>query len=132
MRLWEESRERIEEGGIPVAAERRLESLGSEGSLFTSGLSVREFSLLNRMGYSPAGQVMGASVVRPGLQQPIEGLALLVRQHCGHGVMGDALGAAPRPVQGKLDHRRARRQDPAPTQLVECQHGQPPGARATP
>ena len=28
------------EGGIPLAAQRRLQALGSEESLFTSGLSV--------------------------------------------------------------------------------------------
>ena len=31
------------EGGIPLASERRLQALGSEGSLFTSGLSVNEY-----------------------------------------------------------------------------------------
>ena len=63
-----ESRERIERGGIPAAAERRLEELGASGGFFTSGLSVSEFSLVNQMGARPIAQVMGASVVRPGLQ----------------------------------------------------------------
>lgn len=63
-----ESRERIEGGGIPMAAAQRLEALGAGGSFFTSGLSVAEFSLVNRLGFAPVGQVMGASVVRPGLQ----------------------------------------------------------------
>ena len=36
--------------------------------LFTSGLSVREFALLDRLGPQPLRQVMGASVVRPGWQ----------------------------------------------------------------
>lgn len=63
-----ESRERIERGGIPVAAERRLEALGADGSFFTSGLSVSEFSLVNALRLRPVAQVMGASVVRPGLQ----------------------------------------------------------------
>ena len=36
--------------------------------MFTSGLSVSEFSLLSRLGPRPLAQVMGASVVRPGLQ----------------------------------------------------------------
>jgi len=31
---------RIEAGGIPLEAERRLKALGADGSLFTSGLSV--------------------------------------------------------------------------------------------
>lgn len=62
-----ESLARIEQGGIPVAAERRLQGLGS-GSLFTSGLGVGEFALLDRMGPRPLAQVMGASVVRTGWQ----------------------------------------------------------------
>ncbi len=62
------ARRRIEEGGIPAGAEQRLQSLGTGGSLFTSGLSVNEFALLRRMGPQPLAQVMGASVVRPGWQ----------------------------------------------------------------
>jgi uncharacterized protein YbjQ (UPF0145 family) len=59
---------RIEAGGIPGRAEERLRALGSGGSLFTSGLSVNEFALLDRLGPQPLAQVMGASVVRPGWQ----------------------------------------------------------------
>jgi uncharacterized protein YbjQ (UPF0145 family) len=59
---------RIEEGGIPLAAAQRLRTLSAEGSLFTSGLSVNEFALLNRLGQQPLAQVMGASVVRTGWQ----------------------------------------------------------------
>ncbi|MBV9604723.1 MAG: heavy metal-binding domain-containing protein [Solirubrobacterales bacterium] len=59
---------RIEAGGIPAGAEERLKALGSGGSLFTSGLSVKEFALLGRMGPQPLAQVMGASVVRTGWQ----------------------------------------------------------------
>lgn len=64
----DESRGRIESGGIPLAAEQRLQALGAEGALFTSGLSVNEFALLGRLGPRPLAQVMGASVVRTGLQ----------------------------------------------------------------
>jgi uncharacterized protein YbjQ (UPF0145 family) len=63
-----ESLARIEQGGIPAGAERRLQELAAEGSLFTSGLSVGEFALLDRMGPQPLAQVMGASVVRTGWQ----------------------------------------------------------------
>jgi uncharacterized protein YbjQ (UPF0145 family) len=56
------------EGDIPLAAQRRLQALGSEGSLFTSGLSVNEFALLDKMGPRPLAQVMGASVIRVGWQ----------------------------------------------------------------
>ncbi len=64
----DESLERIESGGIPLAAEQRLRNLGAGGSMFTSGLSVKEFALLRQMGPQPIAQVMGASVVRVGYQ----------------------------------------------------------------
>jgi uncharacterized protein YbjQ (UPF0145 family) len=57
---------RIEAGGIPLSAERRLQALGTDGSLFTSGLSVNEFALLGVVGPRPLAQVMGGSVVRLG------------------------------------------------------------------
>ena len=63
-----ESRARIEAGGIPASAEARLNVLATDGSLFTSGLSVNEFALLEQMGPRPLAQVMGASVVRTGWQ----------------------------------------------------------------
>ncbi|MDQ6606258.1 MAG: heavy metal-binding domain-containing protein, partial [Actinomycetota bacterium] len=63
-----ESRQRIEEGGIPRRAQERLKGLAADGSLFTSGLSVNEFALLSRLGPAPLAQVMGASVVRTGWQ----------------------------------------------------------------
>jgi uncharacterized protein YbjQ (UPF0145 family) len=59
---------RIEAGGIPSRAAERLRMLGSGDSLFTSGLSVNEFALLDRLGPQPLAQVMGASVVRTGWQ----------------------------------------------------------------
>jgi Putative heavy-metal-binding len=59
---------RIEAGGIPTRAEERLKALGVGGPLFTSGLSVNEFALLDRLGPQPLAQVMGASVVRTGWQ----------------------------------------------------------------
>ena len=63
-----ESLARIEAGGIPSGAQARLKALGTEGSLFTSGLSVNEFALLEQLGPQPLAQVMGASVVRTGWQ----------------------------------------------------------------
>jgi hypothetical protein len=56
----------IEAGGIPLAAERGLQALGTGGSLFTSGPSVKELSLLGAVGPRPLAQVMGGSVVRVG------------------------------------------------------------------
>jgi len=67
-RETDESLERIESGGIPLEAEQRLRGLGTEGSMFTSALSVKEFALLRRMGPQPLAQVMGASVIRTGFQ----------------------------------------------------------------
>jgi uncharacterized protein YbjQ (UPF0145 family) len=63
-----ESLSRIEGGGIPRQAQERLQALAGAGSLFTSGLSVNEFALLDRLGPQPLAQVMGASVVRAGWQ----------------------------------------------------------------
>jgi hypothetical protein len=59
---------RIEAGGIPTRAQERLRALGADGSMFTSGLSVSEFALLDRLGPQPLAQVMGASVIRTGWQ----------------------------------------------------------------
>lgn len=59
---------RLREGGITDRAEERLSGSAGGRALFTSGLSVREFALLGRLGPEPVAQVMGASVVRPGWQ----------------------------------------------------------------
>ena len=67
----EESRRRIEAGGLPVAAEARLRQLASSDGkpkLFTSDLSVQEFSLLAGMGVQPLTQVMGSSIYNVGWQ----------------------------------------------------------------
>ena len=63
-----ESLARIEAGGIPPGAEARLKEIAGDGALFTSGLSVNEFALLDQLGPQPLAQVMGASVVRTGWQ----------------------------------------------------------------
>jgi uncharacterized protein YbjQ (UPF0145 family) len=63
-----ESLDRVAAGGIPRSAAERLKALVGADSLFTSGLSVNEFALLDRLGPQPVAQVMGASVVRPGWQ----------------------------------------------------------------
>jgi uncharacterized protein YbjQ (UPF0145 family) len=55
-----ESLARIADGGIPSGAEARLKALAAEGALFTSGLSVNEFALLDQLGPQPLAQVMGA------------------------------------------------------------------------
>jgi uncharacterized protein YbjQ (UPF0145 family) len=62
-----ESLKRIEAGGIPADAERRLRELAG-GGLFTSTLGVAEFALLSSLGPAPLAQVMGASVHQVGSQ----------------------------------------------------------------
>ena len=87
---------RIEGGGIPSSAEERLKALGRGGGLFTSGLSVNEFALLDRMGPQPLSQVMGASVVRTGWQylpalEPTQTMVTPVTRYGGPGPTGYSL-----------------------------------------
>jgi uncharacterized protein YbjQ (UPF0145 family) len=59
----------IEAGGIPVAAQERLEELRTqEGRFFTSDLSVNEFLLARQGGFRALTQVMGSSVYHVGWQ----------------------------------------------------------------
>jgi uncharacterized protein YbjQ (UPF0145 family) len=59
----EDSISRLENGGIPVMAEQRLQALrGSASALFTTGLSVNEFALTQATGLRPVSQVMGSCV----------------------------------------------------------------------
>jgi uncharacterized protein YbjQ (UPF0145 family) len=71
----QESLARIEAGGIPIAAERRLRELrgvpGKEGGRagsFTSDLSVSGFALCHQLGLEPLSQVMGSSIYQMGYQ----------------------------------------------------------------
>jgi uncharacterized protein YbjQ (UPF0145 family) len=59
---------RVEQGGIPLAAERRLRELGERGGAFTSDLSVADFALCHRLGLRPVSQVMGSSIYQVGYQ----------------------------------------------------------------
>ena len=70
-----ESLARIEAGGIPIAAERRLRELrgssgedGGRGVSFTSDLSVNGFALCHQLGLEPLSQVMGSSIYQMGYQ----------------------------------------------------------------
>jgi uncharacterized protein YbjQ (UPF0145 family) len=76
------SLERIEAGGIPVSAERRLRELreggrggareaarsGARGGAFTSDLSINGFALTRQLGLTPLSQVMGSSIYQMGYQ----------------------------------------------------------------
>src|ERR1700722_17415455 len=67
----EESRRRVEAGGLPLAAEERLRQLASidgKPGLFSSDLSVQEFALLAGFGVQPLTQVMGSSIYNVGWQ----------------------------------------------------------------
>jgi len=67
-REQELSLERVEAGGIPIAAERRLRELGERGGAFTSDLSVGDFALCHQLGLKPVSQVMGSSIYQVGYQ----------------------------------------------------------------
>jgi uncharacterized protein YbjQ (UPF0145 family) len=67
-REQEQSLERVEAGGIPLAAERRLRELGERGGAFTSDLSVGDFALCRQLGLKPVSQVMGSSIYQVGYQ----------------------------------------------------------------
>ncbi|HEY3960807.1 MAG TPA: heavy metal-binding domain-containing protein [Solirubrobacteraceae bacterium] len=72
-----ESLARIEAGGIPLSAERRLRELGGtqrqvgEGGKvgsFTSDLSINGWALCRQLGLTPLSQVMGSSIYQMGYQ----------------------------------------------------------------
>ncbi len=64
----QESLQRIERGGITVAAERRLSELREHGGLFTSDLTVNGWALASQLGLRPLSQVMGSSIYQMGYQ----------------------------------------------------------------
>jgi uncharacterized protein YbjQ (UPF0145 family) len=59
---------RIEAGGIPLSAERRLSELREGSGSFTSDLSVADFALCRQLGLRPLSQVMGSSIYQMGYQ----------------------------------------------------------------
>jgi uncharacterized protein YbjQ (UPF0145 family) len=61
---------RIEQGGIPLSAERRLSELRERDGAgsFTSDLSVNGFALCHQLGLKPLSQVMGSSIYQMGYQ----------------------------------------------------------------
>jgi uncharacterized protein YbjQ (UPF0145 family) len=67
-REQEQSLARIEAGGIPLSAERRLSELSRRGGSFTSDLSVNGFALCHQLGLKPLSQVMGSSIYQMGYQ----------------------------------------------------------------
>jgi uncharacterized protein YbjQ (UPF0145 family) len=63
-----ESLRRVESGGIPINAERRLSELRDGGGSFTSDLSVSGFALCHQLGLQVLSQVMGSSIYQMGFQ----------------------------------------------------------------
>src|SRR3954454_10434373 len=59
---------RVEAGGIPLDAERRILELAGGDTAFTSGLSVADFALARLDRVRPICQVMGSSVYKVGWQ----------------------------------------------------------------
>ncbi|HTD20544.1 MAG TPA: hypothetical protein VK667_13555, partial [Ktedonobacteraceae bacterium] len=65
----EASQRSLEAGGLPLQAQRRLsEEVQAGHPLFTSDLSVKEFSLVRNQGYTALSQVMGSSIYQVGWQ----------------------------------------------------------------
>jgi uncharacterized protein YbjQ (UPF0145 family) len=66
----QQSLARIEQGGIPLSAERRLSELRERDGVgtFTSDLSVNGFALCHQLGLKPLSQVMGSSIYQMGYQ----------------------------------------------------------------
>jgi uncharacterized protein YbjQ (UPF0145 family) len=60
----------IEAGGLPLGAQERLKEIAAGGGagVFSSDLSVQEYSLLTGLGVKPVTQVMGSSIYRVGWQ----------------------------------------------------------------
>jgi uncharacterized protein YbjQ (UPF0145 family) len=67
-REQEESLERLERGGLPLDAERRLQRMAQQGGAFTSDLSVPEFALARQLQLRPLAQVMGSCIYQVGYQ----------------------------------------------------------------
>jgi uncharacterized protein YbjQ (UPF0145 family) len=54
----------LERGGLPLAAQERIEELRAGKSAWTSDLSVSEMAAIQHAGFEPVGMVMGSSVYR--------------------------------------------------------------------
>ena len=89
-----ESLARIEDGGIPRPAEERLQALAADGSLFTSGLSVNEFALLDRLGPQAAGS-------GDGRERRAARLAVSAAARAGNGRSSPARRTCRRPPGGR-------------------------------
>lgn len=64
---------RLEAGGLPLSAQRRLSGLREHAGAFTSDLSVSDFALCHQLGLKPISQVMGTSVYQIGYEGTLWG-----------------------------------------------------------
>ena len=54
----------LERGGLPLAAQERIEELREGRTAWTSDLTVAEMAAIQHAGFEPVGMVMGSSVCR--------------------------------------------------------------------
>ncbi len=97
----------LERGGLPLAAQERIDELREGRSAWTSDLSVSEMAAIRHAGFEPIGMVMGSSVYRLAAQWGytsvfgVGGSALAggrVRTYpCTHGYYGMGVGSEHRP-----------------------------------
>jgi uncharacterized protein YbjQ (UPF0145 family) len=93
----------LERGGLPIAAQERIEELRQGRAAWTSDLSVAEMAAIHHAGFEPIGMVMGTCVCRIAAQWGytsvfgIGGTQLAggrVRTYpCTHGFYGFGVGA---------------------------------------
>ncbi len=62
----ERSRALVEQGGIPLNAQERIQRQATEGGAYTSDLSVAELAALRSVGYRPLAMVLGSSLYQMG------------------------------------------------------------------
>ena len=89
----------IEQGHIPIAASERLAEFAQSGArptVFSSDLTVSEWSALARLGVSPITQVMGSSIYHVGWQATYYNVPTEVR------VLSDAFNHSRRLALGRL------------------------------
>jgi uncharacterized protein YbjQ (UPF0145 family) len=97
----------LERGGLPIAAQERIDELRQGRSAWTSDLSVAEMAAIHHAGFEPIGMVMGSSVFRIAAQWGytsvfgVSGNALAggrVRTYpCTHGFYGYGVSNEHRP-----------------------------------
>ena len=87
--------DRIQRGGVPLGAERRLKAVAATTSpVFSSDLSANEYAIAEASGLRPIAQIMGSSVVQHGWQN--YGWSVLRRRDPRDAVFRNAVESGPR------------------------------------